>query len=120
MLEFSKAQQPASILDVGCGIGGTSRYLAKAFPSAHVTGITISPEQQQRATSLAGERGISNAKFELVDALNMTYADNSFDFVWACESGEHMPDKERYVQEMTRVLKPGGAACFQPGGAQGA
>ena len=36
------------------------------------------------------------------------FADNSFDFVWACESGEHMPDKEKYVQEMVRVLKPGG------------
>jgi len=108
MLEFSQTAAPATVLDVGCGIGGTSRYLAKRFPDAQVTGITISPEQQRRATELAGERGIANAKFELVDALKMTYPDNSFDFVWACESGEHMPDKEKYVQEMTRVLKPGG------------
>jgi len=108
MLEFSQAEAPATILDVGCGIGGTSRYLAKAFPDAQVTGITISPEQQRRATELASERGIGNAKFELVDALAMKYPDNSFDFVWACESGEHMPDKEKYVQEMARVLKPGG------------
>eukprot|EP00308_Calcidiscus_leptoporus_P016960 CAMPEP_0119397860 /NCGR_PEP_ID=MMETSP1334-20130426/140551_1 /TAXON_ID=127549 /ORGANISM="Calcidiscus leptoporus, Strain RCC1130" /LENGTH=380 /DNA_ID=CAMNT_0007421711 /DNA_START=1 /DNA_END=1143 /DNA_ORIENTATION=+ len=108
MLDFSKAAEPANVLDVGCGIGGTSRYLAKKFPQASVTGITISPEQQQRATSLAAERGIPNAKFELVDALNMKFADNTFDFVWACESGEHMPDKEKYVQEMARVLKPGG------------
>eukprot|EP00908_Phaeocystis_cordata_P020600 Transcript_32260.p1 GENE.Transcript_32260~~Transcript_32260.p1 ORF type:complete len:394 (+),score=137.81 Transcript_32260:59-1240(+) len=108
MLEFSKAESPASVLDVGCGIGGTSRYLAKRFPEAQVTGITISPEQQRRATALATERGIPNAKFELVDALNMSFPDNSFDLVWACESGEHMPDKELYVQEMARVLKPGG------------
>ena len=52
--------------------------------------------------------GITNANFELVDALNMSYPDNSFDLVWGCESGEHMPDKEKYVQEMARVLKPGG------------
>jgi len=108
MLDFSQAASPTTVLDVGCGIGGTSRYLAKKFPQASVTGITISPQQQQRATSLAAQRGISNAKFELVDALNMSFADNSFDFVWACESGEHMPDKEKYVQEMARVLKPGG------------
>jgi MPBQ/MSBQ methyltransferase len=108
MLEFSKAESPATVLDVGCGIGGTSRYLAKRFPEAQVTGITISPEQQRRATALATERGIPNAKFELVDALNMSFPDNSFDLVWACESGEHMPDKELYVQEMARVLKPGG------------
>ena len=59
------------ILDVGCGIGGTSRYIAKKFPGAEVTGITISPEQQKRATTLAAERGIPNAKFELCDALDM-------------------------------------------------
>lgn len=108
MLEFSKTETPAKVLDVGCGIGGTSRYLAKKFPSADVTGITISPEQIKRGTQLAKDRGIDNAQFKLVDALNMSFPDNTFDFVWACESGEHMPDKEKYVQEMTRVLKPGG------------
>lgn len=38
----------------------------------------------------------------------MTYGDNTFDMVWACESGEHMPDKKKYIEEMARVLKPGG------------
>lgn len=108
MLEFSQAQAPLKVLDVGCGIGGTSRYIAKKFPKATVTGITISPEQQRRATALAAERGVSNAKFEVCDALDMTYEDNTFDLVWACESGEHMPDKVKYVEEMARVLKPGG------------
>lgn len=82
-----------------------------------MTGITISPEQQRRATNLAAERGVANAKFELCDALDMKYPDNSFDLVWACESGEHMPDKEKYVQEMARVLKPGlrAARCYPRG-----
>ena len=44
----------------------------------------------------------------LMDALAMEFLDDSFDMVWACESGEHMPDKKRYVEEMVRVLKPGG------------
>lgn len=38
----------------------------------------------------------------------MEFPDNSFDLVWACESGEHMPDKKAYVEEMARVLAPGG------------
>jgi MPBQ/MSBQ methyltransferase len=45
----------------------------------------------------------------------MTYDDGTFDVVWACESGEHMPDKKRYIDEMMRVLKPGGKfvmACW--------
>jgi ubiquinone/menaquinone biosynthesis C-methylase UbiE len=42
-----------------------------------------------------------------MNALAMEFQDDSFDLVWACESGEHMPDKKAYVEEMTRVLKPG-------------
>merc|ERR1712010_104692 len=57
---------------------------------------------------LCAERDISNCELQVMDALNMEFPDNTFDVVWACESGEHMPDKKRYVEEMTRVLKPGG------------
>lgn len=99
----------STVLDVGCGVGGTSRYLAKKLgPNADVTGITLSPNQVKRATELAVEQGVKNAKFTVMNALEMEYPDNSFDVVWACESGEHMPDKEAYINEMMRVLKPGG------------
>lgn len=108
MLKWSGASAPKRILDVGCGIGGTSRYLAKKFPEAQIEGITLSPNQVRRATELAKERGIDNASFSMMDALSMSHADGQFDLVWACESGEHMPDKKKYVEEMTRVLKPGG------------
>jgi len=99
----------ATVLDVGCGVGGTSRYLAKKLgPDAAITGITLSPNQVKRATELATEQGVDNAKFTVMNALKMDFPDNSFDVVWACESGEHMPDKEAYINEMMRVLKPGG------------
>lgn len=99
----------AKVLDVGCGFGGTSRYLAKKLgPKSSVTGITLSPRQVERGTELAVEQGVTNAKFQVTNALDMTFEDNSFDIVWACESGEHMPDKEKYINEMMRVLKPGG------------
>jgi MPBQ/MSBQ methyltransferase len=99
---------PGTVLDVGCGIGGTSRYLASKFPAARVTGITLSPNQVRRGTELAAERGLFNVDFRVMDALAMDFPDDSFDLVWACESGEHMPDKKAYVEEMVRVLKPGG------------
>lgn len=107
----------AKVLDVGCGFGGTSRYLAKALgKDAHVTGITLSPKQVERGTELAQEQGVAdNTKFMVMDALKMDFPDNSFDIVWACESGEHMPDKKAYINEMMRVLKPGGKfvmACW--------
>lgn len=97
------------VLDVGCGVGGSSRYIARALgPKSTVTGITLSPNQVARATELAEEQSTPNANFEMMNALEMTFPDNSFDIVWACESGEHMPDKKKYIDEMMRVLKPGG------------
>eukprot|EP01031_Cornospumella_fuschlensis_P040885 gene40886-49875_t len=112
MLRFSEFRAPSTpfkVLDVGCGIGGTSRYLAKKFgTNAQVTGITLSPEQVKRASQLAAEQCVRNANFQVMDALDMDFPANSFDLVWACESGEHMPDKKKYVEEMARVLKPGG------------
>jgi MPBQ/MSBQ methyltransferase len=104
-----ESSEPIKVLDVGCGVGGTSRYLAKNLGSqASVTGITLSPNQVKRATELAVEQNVDNAQFTVMNALEMEFEDNSFDIVWACESGEHMPDKDAYINEMMRVLKPGG------------
>ncbi|MEL7504818.1 MAG: methyltransferase domain-containing protein [Cyanobacteria bacterium J06554_6] len=94
-----------TVLDVGCGIGGSSRILARDYGFA-VTGITISPQQVKRAQTLTPPQ--VNAQFQVDDALNLSFPDASFDVVWSIEAGPHMPDKARYAQEMLRVLKPGG------------
>lgn len=100
--------RPQHILDAGCGIGGSTLYLADKF-NASATGITLSPAQATRATQRAQEAGLSQqAQFQVADALNMPFADNSFDLVWSLESGEHMPNKQNFLQECHRVLKPGG------------
>ena len=106
----SEDDSKAKVLDVGCGFGGTSRYLARALgPDSEVTAITLSPKQVERANELAIEQDTHNVKFMVEDALEMpSFPDNSFDIVWACESGEHMPDKKKYIDQMMRVLKPGG------------
>ncbi len=100
-----KLPQGTTVIDVGCGIGGSSRILAKDY-GFNVTGVTISPKQVQRAQELTPE-GV-DAKFKVDDALALSFPDNSFDVVWSIEAGPHMPDKAKYAQEMMRVLKPGG------------
>ncbi|HEY9635486.1 MAG TPA: methyltransferase domain-containing protein [Coleofasciculaceae cyanobacterium] len=108
LLSWGEVGQAKQILDVGCGIGGSSLYLAQKF-DASVSGITLSPVQASRATERAKEAGLATqVQFQVADALDMPFADNTFDFVWSMESGEHMPDKEKFLQECYRVLKPGG------------
>ncbi|GAP94075.1 methyltransferase domain-containing protein [Leptolyngbya sp. NIES-2104] len=106
LLNWANITEAEQILDVGCGIGGSSLYLAEKF-GATATGITLSPVQANRATERARSSNI-NARFQVADALNIPFPDNSFDFVWSLESGEHMPDKAKFLQECVRVLKPGG------------
>eukprot|EP00921_Rhytidocystis_pertsovi_P017441 GHVQ01027437.1.p1 GENE.GHVQ01027437.1~~GHVQ01027437.1.p1 ORF type:complete len:531 (+),score=68.33 GHVQ01027437.1:232-1593(+) len=98
------------VLDLGCGIGGTSRHLARHIPGgATVTGVALSPKQVERARKLTREKGLSDrCEFMVMDGQKMSFPDNSFDLVWVCESTEHMPDKDRVISEISRVTKPGG------------
>lgn len=100
-------QLPAgtTVLDVGCGIGGSSRILAKDY-GFNVTGVTISPQQVKRAQELTPD-GV-NAQFMVNDAMSLSFPDESFDVVWSIETGPHIPDKESFAKELLRVLKPGG------------
>ena len=102
---LNKLPHGTTVLDVGCGIGGSSRILAKDY-GCDVTGITISPQQVKRAQQLTPQE--VDAKFQVDDALALSFPDHSFDVVWSIEAGPHMPDKAKYAQEMMRVLKPGG------------
>ena len=94
-----------TVLDVGCGIGGSSRILAKDY-GFKVTGITISPQQVKRATELTPPD--VTAKFAVDDAMALSFPDASFDVVWSVEAGPHMPDKALFAKELLRVVKPEG------------
>ena len=100
------------VLDVGCGVGGSSRYIARKY-GADVVGLTLSPKQAARGNELS--QGL-NVTLKAEDATSTAFADGSFDLVWSLESGEHMPDKPRFVEELARLCAPGGAvSCVARG-----
>ncbi|MFM7171177.1 MAG: methyltransferase domain-containing protein, partial [Cyanobium sp.] len=102
---FDRLPPGSTVLDVGCGIGGSARVLARDY-GLDVLAISISPGQIARAQALTPS-GL-NCRFAVMDALALELANGSFDAVWSVEAGPHMPDKQRYADELLRVLRPGG------------
>jgi tocopherol O-methyltransferase len=98
-------QQGDTICDIGCGYGGTARYLTHQY-GARVTALTISPEQYAYARSL--DPAAEQPRYVLEDWLHNNLPAASFEGAVAIESTEHMPDLARAIAEAYRVLKPGG------------
>ena len=95
------------ILDVGCGIGGSARLLALHY-GFDVLAISISPAQIARARALTPPELADHCRFAVMDALALDLPDRGFDAVWSVEAAPHMPDKQRYVDELLRMLRPQG------------
>jgi len=93
------------ICDVGCGYGALARLLAREF-DARVTGLTVSRRQWEYAERSRARD--SRLEFMLRDWLENALPGDCFDKVVAVESCEHMHDKEKFFQEIYRVLRPGG------------
>ncbi len=96
------------VLDAGCGLGGTSLWLAENI-GASVLGVSLSDRQVSRAQRAARERGIDGSvKFQKADFTSVDAPDSSFDAVIAIESLCHLADKRRFFDEAIRLLRPGG------------
>ncbi len=106
------------VLDAGCGIGGSSIYLAKN-KGCKAHGITLSKKQVETATQNAKNKGLSDKlQFSQQDYTKTNFPDNTFDIAWCIESMETATDKTLFFNEMRRILKPGGkilvADIFKP------
>lgn len=108
MAEAAAIQSTDRVLDAGCGIGGSCFFLAENR-GCTVVGISLSERQILQAKALAVKKALEDkVQFEVMDYCQTHFPDNSFDIVWGCESICYAENKEKFIKESFRLLKPGG------------
>jgi MPBQ/MSBQ methyltransferase len=96
------------VLDVGCGLGGTARYLAARF-GVKVTGVDLTAEYCRVGNMLSDRTGLADqVKLVTANALELPFAGGGFDAVWTEHAAMNIADKPRLYSELRRVLRPGG------------
>ncbi len=105
-VNFSSAKH---ILEVGCGVGAQTEILLRRFPELRVSGIDVSEKQLQAAEDFLSSIAYTKGRYDLkkMDASKLTFATGSFDGAFISWVLEHVPDPERVLNEVRRVLKPG-------------
>ncbi len=102
----------SKVLDIGAGYGGSARYLAKTY-GCQVVALNLSEVENERDRQMNREQGLDH----LVDVLDasfedIAYPDDSFDVVWSQDAMLHSGERAKVLEEVVRVLKPGGDFVF--------
>jgi SAM-dependent methyltransferase len=98
------------ILDIGCGLGGTTRTIKEMIKNSIVHGIDLTPEYIDVSRELSTMIGMNDITYDIGSATKLPLEDNSFDIVMLIHVGMNIKDKEKMFKEAFRVLKTGG--CF--------
>jgi ubiquinone/menaquinone biosynthesis C-methylase UbiE len=101
-------QNNQSVLDVGCGFGGTIAHLNENYQGMSLVGVNLDERQLARARDIVKPAADNIIEFKQGNACALPLPDASFDVVLAVECIFHFPDREQFFQEAFRVLKPGG------------
>jgi cyclopropane fatty-acyl-phospholipid synthase-like methyltransferase len=105
LAQLAGVKPGSDVLDIGCGMGASSLFLARNYNAA-VTGINTSSVQVQMAIQAAAREQL-NAQFLLMDAQAMDFQ-RQFDLLWSVESISHYQHREEFFASAAKLLKPGG------------
>jgi MPBQ/MSBQ methyltransferase len=112
LIELAQFTPDMHILDVGCGIGGSTRRLSQEIGCC-VTGIDLSDEYIDTAHRLTQLLNLQErVKFQATSALELPFEDSTFDGAWSLQMNMNVDDKLSWLKETHRVIKPGGRAIL--------
>jgi SAM-dependent methyltransferase len=106
VVELAPADPEARWVEIACGPGLIARAMAARVGS--VTGLDLTPAMVEKARSEAAAAGVENVSFEVGDATALDHPDDSFDGAITRFSLHHIPAPVRVLEEMRRVVRPGG------------
>ena len=105
--ERAKIEDGQTILDLGCGWGSLSLFLAERFPNSIIHSVSNSNDQIEHIRNIAKEKGFENLNPEVQD-VNSLNLNRQFDRVVSIEMFEHMRNYEALLQKVKHLLKPDG------------
>ena len=116
MMKMAPITKDDDVLDIAGGTGDVSRWVARTFHPKHIQCTDLVPEMLEVALAhqARGDFGDTPIDFDVVDAQDIPYDDESYDVITMAYGIRNMPAREQALKEMYRVLKPGGAlVCLE-------
>ncbi|KAF2430418.1 methyltransferase [Tothia fuscella] len=107
-VEKAGLEDGMSVLDLGCGWGSASLFLAERFPKSKMTGFSNSKTQKEYIDSVAVSKGLTNLTIITGDVVDYTFVAEAYDRVISIELFEHMKNYELLMSKVAHALKPGG------------